>query len=153
VFQLESDSSRLKEEVDKSRGQVAALRKELKAVTASAEERSSELTQKFEFERRCRQQDDFDVKRLQAEVAHLNTQLAAATNQLEQAEVREKIVSLESLYYYNTMLDQRQKNSSNALYSFKIVMIVLQQLSKICGPRFTNLSGQPGSKRNSVKNC
>jgi predicted nucleic acid-binding Zn-ribbon protein len=90
---LHSDASRLRDDLEKSRGQIASLRKELKNATASADAQASELTQTFEYERRCREQAEADVASLQTEVAHLKSQLKAATKQLEESHLREQTVS------------------------------------------------------------
>lgn len=65
----------------------------MKSATASADAQASELTQTFEYERRCREQAEADGAELQTEIAHLKSQLKATTKQLEESHLREQTVS------------------------------------------------------------
>lgn len=92
LHQLHSEASRLRDDLEKSRSQASGLRKELKNASAGADAQASELTQTFEYERRCRVQAEADVASLQKEVAHLKAQLTATTKKLEEEHVREQKV-------------------------------------------------------------
>jgi chromosome condensin MukBEF ATPase and DNA-binding subunit MukB len=72
----------------------------LKNATASVDAQASELTQTMEYERRRREQAEADLASLQAEVAHLKSQVKGTTKQLEESYLREQIVS--SAYPWET---------------------------------------------------
>jgi chromosome segregation ATPase len=89
---MQSETTKLHDELHSTRSQLSTMRKETKDSLAKANEKISQLDQTLAYERQRREKAEHDIKILSTEKDHVEATLRVAMTQLEEARVREQSV-------------------------------------------------------------